>query len=56
MAGGYAAALHALVLLPVVAAGLVFLWVINLSLGEALGRRVQPELAAGVSLEGEASE
>jgi uncharacterized protein (TIRG00374 family) len=56
VAGGYAAALHALVLLPVVAAGLIFLWVINLSLGEALGRRVQPELAAGVSLEGEATE
>lgn len=56
VAGGYAAALHALVLLPVVAAGLVFLWVINLSLGEALGRRVRPEMAADGSLEGEVSE
>ena len=56
VAGAYAAALHALVLLPVVAAGLIFLWVINLSLGEALRRPAQPKPAAGVGLEGEESE
>jgi uncharacterized protein (TIRG00374 family) len=45
VAGAYAAALHALVLLPVVAAGLVFLWAINLSLAETLRRPAQPGLA-----------
>ena len=44
-AAAYAVALHALLLLPVVVAGLVFLWVINLSLGEALRHPSQPVLA-----------
>lgn len=55
-AGAYAVALHALLLLPVVAAGLIFLWAINLSLGEALRRRARPSLATSVGLEGEGSE
>ena len=55
-AGAYAVALHALVLLPVVAAGLLFLWVINLSLAETLRRQARPGLATGVGLEGESSE
>jgi uncharacterized membrane protein YbhN (UPF0104 family) len=55
-AGAYAVALHALLLLPVVAAGLVFLWVINLSLAETLRRPGQPSLTASVGLEGEGSE
>jgi len=45
-AAAYAVALHALLLLPVVAVGLVFLWAINLSLGEALRRPTQPALAS----------
>jgi uncharacterized membrane protein YbhN (UPF0104 family) len=44
-AAAYAVALHALLLLPVVAAGVVFLWAINLSLGEALRHPTQPALA-----------
>jgi hypothetical protein len=44
-AAAYAVALHALLLLPVVAAGLIFLWLINLSLGQALRRPPQPTLA-----------
>jgi len=64
-AGAYAVALHALLLLPVVAAGLVFLWAINLSLTETLRRPAQPRLARpkvgrpagpGAGLEGEGSE
>jgi hypothetical protein len=64
-AAAYAVALHALLLLPVVAAGLAFLWLINLSLGEALRRPPRPELAGpkvgrptgpSVGLEGEGSE
>jgi len=55
-AGAYAVALHALVLLPVVAAGLVFLWVINLSLAEALRRPARPSLAPSGGLEGEGNE
>lgn len=39
VAGAYAIALHGLLLLPVIAVGLVFLWAINLSLGETLARR-----------------
>jgi hypothetical protein len=45
-AAAYAVALHALLLLPVVVAGLVFLWAINLSLGEALRRPTEPALAS----------
>ena len=45
-AGAYRGALHALLLLPVVVAGLVFLWAINLSLGEALRHPTQPALAS----------
>jgi uncharacterized protein (TIRG00374 family) len=48
-AAAYAVALHALLLLPVVAAGLVFLWLINLSLGEALRRPARPSLATSAS-------
>ena len=36
-ATAYAIALHALVLIPVIVVGLVFLWAINLSLGRTLG-------------------
>ncbi len=54
-AAAYAVALHALLLLPVVAVGLIFLWMINLSLGEALRRPARPALAASVS-QGEVSE
>jgi uncharacterized membrane protein YbhN (UPF0104 family) len=54
-AAAYAVALHALLLLPVVAAGLVFLWLINLSLGEALRHPARPTLAPNVG-QGEASE
>jgi len=36
VAGAYAIALHGFLLLPVIAAGLVFLWAINLSLGRTL--------------------
>jgi uncharacterized protein (TIRG00374 family) len=35
--GAYAIALHGFLLLPVIVAGLAFLWAINLSLGRALG-------------------
>ena len=35
-ATAYAIALHALVLIPVIVVGLVFLWAINLSLGRTL--------------------
>ena len=48
-AAAYAVALHALLLLPVVVAGLVFLWLINLSLGEALRRPARPSLATSAS-------
>ena len=37
VAGAYAVALHGLLLLPVIVAGLFFLWTINLSLGRTLG-------------------
>jgi len=37
VAGAYAVALHGLLLLPVIVAGLLFLWAINLSLGRTLG-------------------
>ena len=36
-AGAYAIALHGLLLLPVIVAGLIFLWATNLSLGRTLG-------------------
>ena len=48
-AAAYAVALHALLLLPVVAAGLIFLWLVNLSLGEALRRPARPSLAPSAS-------
>jgi hypothetical protein len=44
-AAAYAVALHALLLLPVVAVGLIFLWAINLSLGDALRRPTESALA-----------
>jgi uncharacterized protein (TIRG00374 family) len=37
VAGAYAVALHGLLLLPVIVAGLAFLWAVNLSLGRTLG-------------------
>jgi len=46
LAGAYAVALHGLLLLPVIAAGLVFLWVINLSLARALGGASPEPVAA----------
>jgi uncharacterized protein (TIRG00374 family) len=53
-ASAYAVALHALVLIPVIAVGLYFLWAINLSLGEALrGRPAAVEAPPGMP--GEAS-
>ena len=48
VAGAYAVALHGFLLLPVIAAGLIFLWVINLSLGQTLsegGREPATKLA-----------
>jgi len=54
-AAAYAVALHALLLLPVVVAGIIFLWVINLSLGEALRHPDHPTLTPSVG-QGEASE
>ena len=39
-ASAYAVALHALLLIPVIALGLYFLWAINLSLGDVLRGRV----------------
>ena len=39
LASAYAVALHALLLIPVIALGLYFLWAINLSLGEVLRGR-----------------
>ncbi len=42
VAGAYAVALHGLLLLPVIVAGLVFLWAINLSLGRTLGTAGEP--------------
>ena len=47
-AAAYAVALHALLLLPVVAVGLVFLWAINLSLGEALRMPARPKIASSI--------
>ena len=47
VAGAYAVALHAFLLLPVIVAGLAFLWAINLSLGRTLGPAVgQPPAPA----------
>ncbi len=46
VAGAYAVALHGLVLLPVIVAGLGFLWAINLSLGRTLGGTAQEPLGA----------
>ncbi len=46
LASAYAVALHALLLIPVIALGLYFLWAINLSLGEVLrGRAAQAKPA-----------
>jgi acyl-CoA synthetase (AMP-forming)/AMP-acid ligase II len=41
----YAVALHGLLLLPVIVAGLAFLWAINLSLGRTLAGGAQPAAA-----------
>ncbi len=58
LASAYAVALHALLLIPVIALGLYFLWAINLSLGEVLRGRAAPAeepatLQAPLSGEGE---
>ena len=45
-AGAYAVALHGLLLLPVIVVGLIFLWVINLSLGRTLGSAASEPIAA----------
>jgi uncharacterized protein (TIRG00374 family) len=47
----YAAALHALVLLPVIGLGLVFLWAINISFSDLLRRRVPETVAETASAE-----
>jgi uncharacterized protein (TIRG00374 family) len=47
-AGAYAVALHGLLLLPVIVAGLAFLWSINLSLGRTLSGR-DGEAAVGLA-------
>jgi hypothetical protein len=46
VAGAYAVALHGLLLLPVIVAGLIFLWAINLSLGRTLGGAGAEPIAA----------
>ncbi len=46
VAGAYAIALHGFLLLPVIVAGLVFLWAINLSLGRTLGGAAGEPVAA----------
>jgi uncharacterized protein (TIRG00374 family) len=46
VAGAYAIALHGLLLLPVIVAGLVFLWAINLSLARTLGGDSSEPVAA----------
>jgi hypothetical protein len=47
LAGAYAVALHGLLLVPVIVAGLFFLWAINLSLGQALGRPASQPVSLG---------
>jgi uncharacterized protein (TIRG00374 family) len=49
LASAYAVAMHALVLLPVIAVGLYFLWSINLSLGEVLRGRASAGTAKAVA-------
>jgi uncharacterized protein (TIRG00374 family) len=51
VASAYAVALHALVLLPVIALGLYFLWAINFSLGEVLRGRATTAAAEAVAEE-----
>lgn len=47
LAAAYAVALHGLLLVPVIVVGLAFLWSINLSLGQALGRPASQPLPLG---------
>jgi uncharacterized protein (TIRG00374 family) len=47
LAAAYAIALHGLLLLPVIVAGLYFLWAINLSLGQVLRQPVTSALPVG---------
>jgi uncharacterized protein (TIRG00374 family) len=47
LAAAYAVALHGLLLLPVIAVGLYFLWAINLSWGQILRQPVPEKLAVG---------
>ncbi len=51
LASAYAVALHALVLLPVIAVGLYALWAINLSLGQVLSGRGATPATEGASLQ-----
>jgi uncharacterized membrane protein YbhN (UPF0104 family) len=51
LASAYAVALHALVLLPVIAVGLYALWAINLSLGEVLGGRARAPATEAASVQ-----
>jgi uncharacterized protein (TIRG00374 family) len=51
LATAYAVALHALVLLPVIAVGLYALWAINLSLGEVLSGRGATPVTEGAPLQ-----
>ena len=50
VAVAYAAALHAALWLPVVAAGIVYLWTQHRSLGELVRRRPIPKLADGYTM------
>lgn len=51
LAAAYAVALHGLLLVPVIVAGLGFLWAINLSLGQALGRPATQPVSLGERVE-----
>jgi uncharacterized membrane protein YbhN (UPF0104 family) len=55
VASAYAVALHALLLIPVIALGLYFLWAINLSLGDVLRGRVAATEPAGPNISGKES-
>lgn len=49
VAGAYAVALHGFVLLPVIVAGLIFLWAINLSLGRTLESAAREPVAPALA-------
>ena len=54
VAGAYAVALHGLLLLPVIAVGLAFMWAVNLSLRQTLGGRAGEPLAVPAAGSGQA--